>query len=120
MVAEGDMTHKEARKQKSKNMLQDAAAVGIAALGIKSAFSEWKEMNDQRRSVRDLEERRRKKNKAREQREREQRQNGFGASSNAYHSADHPVPYQPTAYADGNPYSAIPRPPMGSPPQNMY
>jgi hypothetical protein len=28
--------------------VQDAAAVGIAALGIKGAFSEWKEMNEQR------------------------------------------------------------------------
>lgn len=112
------MSPDEARKRKSKNMLQDAAAVGIAALGIKSAFSEWKEMNEQRHSVRELEEKRLKRRKAREIREREQRQNGFGAPPDAYPYLGPPVAYQPTAYADGNPYAAIPPPPMGSPTQN--
>ena len=72
------MTAEEARKRKSKNMLQDAAAVGIAALGIKSAYSEWKEMNEQRHSVKELEQRRRKRRKARERREKEARLNALG------------------------------------------
>jgi len=48
LVAEGEMTPEEARKKQTKAWVQDAAAVGIAALGIKGAFSEWKEMNEQR------------------------------------------------------------------------
>ena len=48
MVAEGEMTPEEARKKQTKAWVQDAAAVGIAALGIKGAFSEWKEMNEHR------------------------------------------------------------------------
>jgi hypothetical protein len=48
LVAEGEMTPEEARKKQTKAWVQDAAAVGIAALGIKGAFSEWKGMNDQR------------------------------------------------------------------------
>lgn len=48
LVAEGEMTPEEARKKQTKAWIQDAAAVGIAALGIKGAFSEWKEMNEQR------------------------------------------------------------------------
>lgn len=121
LVAEGEMTAEQARKQKSKNMLQDAAAVGIAALGIKSAFSEWKEMNENRHSVKELEQRRRKKRKARERREREARQNALNGNGMANPYA-YPVavnPY-PTTYADANPYGAVPPPPMGAPPPARY
>ncbi|KAF1943213.1 hypothetical protein EJ02DRAFT_400852 [Clathrospora elynae] len=118
LVGEGEMTPEEARKRKSKNMLQDAAAVGIAALGIKSAYSEWKEMNEQRHSVKELEARRRKRRKARERKEKEARQialggmNGPGANPYAYPVAAQPYP---TTYADANPYgSAVPPPPMGA------
>ena len=48
LVAEGEMSPQEARKIQTKAWVQDAAAVGIAALGIKGAFSEWKEMNEHR------------------------------------------------------------------------
>lgn len=48
LVAEGEMSPEEARKKQTKAWIQDAAAVGIAALGIKGAFSEWKEMKEQR------------------------------------------------------------------------
>lgn len=119
LVGEGEMSPEEARKRKSKNMLQDAAAVGIAALGIKSAYSEWKEMNEQRHSVKELEARRRKRIKARERREKEARQNtavvapqtGY-ANPYAYPVAANPS--YPTSYADANPYGAMPPPPMGA------
>jgi hypothetical protein len=48
LVAEGEMTPEVARKKQTKAWVQDAAAVGIAALGIKGAFSEWKEMKEHR------------------------------------------------------------------------
>lgn len=120
LVGEGEMTPEEARKRKSKNMLQDAAAVGIAALGIKSAYSEWKEMNEQRHSVKELEARRRKRRKARERREKEARQNalnGVNAQNGYANQYAYPVaavPAYPTSYADANPYSAMPPPPMGT------
>jgi hypothetical protein len=127
LVGEGEMSPEEARKRKSKNMLQDAAAVGIAALGIKSAYSEWKEMNEQRHSVKELESRRRKRRKQRERREREARENalyggggGFpqqmnnGANPYAYPVAAQPNPYPTTSYADANPYGSMPPPPMGA------
>ncbi|KAF1956060.1 hypothetical protein CC80DRAFT_492353 [Byssothecium circinans] len=121
LVAKGEMTPEEARKRKSKNMLQDAAAVGIAALGIKSAFSEWKEMNEQRHSVKELETRRRKRRKARERREKEARQNALagqnGANMYAYPVAANPYP---TTYSDANPYAAVPPPPIGAPPSARY
>jgi hypothetical protein len=121
LVSEGEMSPEEARKRKSKNMLQDAAAVGIAALGIKSAYSEWKEMNEQRHSVKELEARRRKRRKARERREKEARSNALSgmnqpngyANPYAYPVAANPS-YPPTSYADANPYGAMPPPPMGA------
>ncbi|PSN72719.1 hypothetical protein BS50DRAFT_606646 [Corynespora cassiicola Philippines] len=123
MVSEGEMTPEEARKRKSKNMLQDAAAVGIAALGIKSAFSEWKEMQEQRHTVHDLERRRRKRRKARELREKEARQNALGGQNGMANPYAYPVaanPYPPTTYADANPYGAVPPPPIGAPPSARY
>lgn len=123
LVSEGEMSPEEARKRKSKNMLQDAAAVGIAALGIKSAFSEWKEMNEQRESVKELETRRRKRRKARERREKEARQNTLNGVNNgmanpyAYPVASNPYP---AMYGDANPYAAVPPPPIGAPPGARY
>jgi hypothetical protein len=132
-VSEGDITPQEARKLKSKNMLQDAAAVGIAALGIKAAFSEWKEMNEYRQNMHELEQRRRKRRKARERREREARQNalaGLGGPQNMMANAyAYPVASSnafPSTYADANPYAAtggaggVPPPPIGAPPNARY
>lgn len=112
LVSAGEMSPEEARKRKSKNMLQDAASVGIAALGIKGAFSEWKEMNEQRHTVHELERKRSKRRKQKERRDREMRQNMYMANQGG-------MPYagQPMMYADGNPYGAgVPPPPIGAPP----
>lgn len=114
LVGEGEMSPEEARKRKSKNMLQDAAAVGIAALGIKSAYSEWKEMNEQRHSVKELEARRRKKKKQREKREQQARQNALAGNMQPANPYAYPVAANPTSYADANPYGAMPPPPMGA------
>ncbi|OAG12574.1 uncharacterized protein CC84DRAFT_1201538 [Paraphaeosphaeria sporulosa] len=121
LVAEGEITAEEARKRKSKNMLQDAAAVGIAAMGIKSAFSEWKEMNEQRHSVHELEARRRKRRKMRERKEREARQNALSGQgvANPYAYPVAAAPYGP-AYVDANPYGSLPPPPVGGAPSARY
>jgi len=47
-VASGEISREEARKKKNKARLQDAAAIGIAALGIKGAYSEWQEVQEHR------------------------------------------------------------------------
>ncbi|KAI9713997.1 MAG: hypothetical protein M1820_000727 [Bogoriella megaspora] len=117
LVQEGEMTAEEARKKRSKAWLQDAAAVGIAALGIKGAFSEWKEMNEQRHSLHELEKRKREQRKRREKRQKERRAMGFGGN---YPMMGPPQGYQPPGqmvYNDGNPYGngGVPPPPMGAP-----
>ncbi len=108
-VAEGEMSAEDAKKKRSKAWLQDAAAVGIAALGIKGAYSEWKEMNEQRHTVHELEEKRRKRQKRHETRMKEA---GGGGGKGRYGGP--PDRYGPV-YADGNPYAsgALPPPPMG-------
>ncbi|KAL9092271.1 MAG: hypothetical protein Q9165_004445 [Trypethelium subeluteriae] len=117
LVQEGEMTAEEARKKRSKAWLQDAAAVGIAALGIKGAFSEWKEMNEQRHSLHELEKRKREQRKRREKRQRQRQQNMYFAGNNPLMLGNGYQPPGQTAYADGNPYGqgGVPPPPMGAP-----
>jgi hypothetical protein len=125
MVMEGEMSPEEARKRKSKNMLQDAAAVGIAALGIKSAFSEWKEMNESRKEKHELEARRKRHRKARERRAQEQSKGdgqggGQGGSQGQVGYGYGYGGYPPgPGYYDANPYQAyagnLPPPPVGGP-----
>ena len=67
-VALGEMSPEEARKKKNKARLQDAAAIGIAALGIKGAYSEWKEMKEQRDEAHEFDLKRAERHARRQQR----------------------------------------------------
>jgi len=124
---EGKISPEEARKMKSKNILQDAAAVGIAALGIKSAYSEWKEMNESRHTKHELEARKRRRKKQAERRmeERKMQLEAFAAHQGQGGGIP-PVPGQggyyqeQPSYGDANPYQAysqggsnLPPPPVG-------
>lgn len=46
-VQQGTLSPEEAHKQARSARWQDAAAIGLAALGIKGAISEWKEMAEE-------------------------------------------------------------------------
>ncbi|KAK3394559.1 hypothetical protein B0H63DRAFT_49920 [Podospora didyma] len=52
-VREGKLSPEEAKKLKTKAILQDAASVGIAALGIKGAISELKEAREMTHEMRE-------------------------------------------------------------------
>lgn len=141
MVANGTMSPGEAKKKKTKNRLQDAASIGIAAIGIKGAIGEWKEMKEHRHEyhevVKKREEKREKRLKKLEDRMEERNRPSPIRSSHArplpysnstqagqanYSQAVYPSsPWNGPHYADGNPYSAegLPLPPMG-PPQQRY
>lgn len=124
-VAEGKMSPEEARKKKNKARLQDAASVGIAALGIKGAVSEWKEMKEQRDEVREFrhkcEERHQKKL------QRSQDSSAYGGSNDGYRASEPNLyrgnyyPDTGPVYQDGNPYhtGGLPPPPM-APPHARY
>ncbi|KAI5463020.1 hypothetical protein BGZ63DRAFT_412719 [Mariannaea sp. PMI_226] len=67
-VAEGVLSERKAKKMKTKAVVQDAASVGIAALGIKSAFQEMKEAKHMTHECREF-----KAEKARRHERRRQR-----------------------------------------------
>ena len=48
-VKNGTLSPEEAKKQRNKAKLQDAAAIGIAALGIKGAYGKWQATNATRK-----------------------------------------------------------------------
>lgn len=146
-VKEGKMSPEEAKKLKNKGRLQDAAAIGIAALGMKGAYSEWSEMREHNSEMNEYKEKTRRHKEKREARrrklEREARaykESGYTASmpnlvtrNNGYHDPPSAPPgYSsgaPTYYYDDNPYSAgpatgrydgFPPPPPGPPPPGTY
>ncbi|KAL5341817.1 hypothetical protein BJX70DRAFT_357997 [Aspergillus crustosus] len=48
-IKDGEITKEEARRRRMRNQFTDAASVGVAALGIKSAVGEWKNFDSKRR-----------------------------------------------------------------------
>ncbi|KAJ5767011.1 uncharacterized protein N7511_004627 [Penicillium nucicola] len=48
-LKEGEITPEEARKRRIKANSLDAVSLGLAALGIKGAYGEWKEVNEKRK-----------------------------------------------------------------------
>lgn len=87
-VAKGEISPEEARKMKNKARLQDAAAIGIAALGIKGAYSEWQEVKEHRE---ELAEQKRDREKRHEKRlrkaERAAKRVGYGRN-NSYRQSE--------------------------------
>lgn len=109
-LKEGEITPQEARKMKNKARLQDAASIGVAALGIKGAYSEWKEMKEQHHEVVEFDE------KAKVRHERHQhkldmaheygRTHGFGPNTHPPGQGQGPGPNSqqqdmPTNYGHG-------------------
>ena len=69
-VAKGEMSPEEAHKKRNQARWQDAAAVAIAALGIKGAMSEWSEVQEQQHEHKEMMENRQERHKKRMERER--------------------------------------------------
>ncbi|KAL8790586.1 MAG: hypothetical protein Q9195_006266 [Heterodermia aff. obscurata] len=138
-VLEGKISSAEARKKKNKARLQDAASIGIAALGIKGAIGEWKEMKEQREEHHKFEQERQERHEKR-LRKLEDRLNsnqqhqldrtdtsrpanaGYSHSDPGLAQGRYPPAVSQTGpywngphYADGNPYATegLPPPPIG-------
>jgi len=69
-LKEGDISPEQAKKEKNKNRLQDAASIGIAALGIKGAYSEWNETHHKSKEIEEEKEKRQRHAEKREARRR--------------------------------------------------
>ena len=81
-VLAGELSPEEARKLRNKGRVQDAAAVGVAALGIRGAMGEWHEVEEKaeehKRYLKQREENHRKRME-RQKRWRERQMNGRGS-----------------------------------------
>ncbi|KAJ5951125.1 uncharacterized protein N7479_009538 [Penicillium vulpinum] len=110
-LKEGEITPEEARKRRMKANTKDAMSIGLAALGIKGAYGEWKEVMEKRKENTHFQEEcaqraiRRQRRRARSQ----------GAPSHRHRWPDE-IEYPPLInesrndntpiYRDGNPYGA--------------
>lgn len=129
-VRAGRLSPEEARKLKSKALLQDAASVGIAALGIKGAISEMKEAREMSHELAEWHHEKEERHKKRMERlERQRRRldypsdDDYDDSGSLYSRgsrANSRAPPDPRRgyddgphYNDGNPYAALPAPPAG-------
>lgn len=132
-VRHGDISKEQAEREKNKNRLQDAASIGIAALGLKGAYSEWQETKGAQKEVKEEKEKRDRHKAKREARRRKMSMvaaqnyadSGFASSMpNLAPYGQHPHPYSPSPYSpapgqapysantsfhytDDNPYGAI-------------
>lgn len=87
-VAKGEISPEQAQTKKKQARWQDAAAIAIAALGIKGAMSEWSEVQEQQHEHQELLESREERHKKRMERQRrqakkeaERRRQGYGSSN---------------------------------------
>ncbi|KAI1386952.1 uncharacterized protein F4822DRAFT_330546 [Hypoxylon trugodes] len=117
-VKEGKLSPEEAKKLKTKALLQDAASVGIAAMGVKGAISELKEAREQAKAVSEWkEEKQRRHDKRMERLKRANSSNSGRSRADNYQSSAPPRESRyddGPRYTDGNPYSAaLPAPPVG-------
>jgi hypothetical protein len=77
-VREGKLSPEEAHKQQRAARWQDAAAIGIAALGIKGAVGEWNEVSEEHSQHKELLEQKEEHHKRRLERERRARAREHG------------------------------------------
>ncbi|PSR99350.1 hypothetical protein BD289DRAFT_450361 [Coniella lustricola] len=134
-VKEGKLSSVEAKKLKSKALLQDAASVGIAAMGIKGAISEMKEAREVSHEFAEWKEKKHERHVRRmkrlEQRNHNSRQgsdSGYSDDSDdeddrgSYYRGSRARSQGPLRrsrhddgprYNDANPYASLPAPPVG-------
>lgn len=124
-VQDGEMSPEEARKLKAKATLQDAASIGIAALGIKGAISEIKEANEMRHECKEFREKKEERHNKRLERQKkiprdkdgknEGRRRSSGSQSQRAPPMGRPYDdYELPRFGDGNPYATtLPPPPVG-------
>ncbi|KAK3330332.1 hypothetical protein B0H66DRAFT_57683 [Apodospora peruviana] len=119
-VKEGLLSPEDAEKLKKRALMQDAASVGIAALGIKGAISELKEARETAAEIHEWKEKKAERHRRRLERLK-QLNNGDGDDygrqrADIWYSAAPPRASrydEGPRYVDGNPYSALPPTPTG-------
>jgi hypothetical protein len=87
-VIKGEISPQEAQKKKKQAHWQDAAAIAIAALGIKSAMNEWGEVQEQQHEHQELLESRQERHKRRLERARRKAKEDAERRRQGYDSGD--------------------------------
>ena len=87
-VVKGEMSPQEAHKKRRQAQWQDAAAIAIAALGIKSAMNEWGELQEQQHEHKELLESRQERHKRRMERARRREKEDAERRRQGYDSGD--------------------------------
>ncbi|KAI9761426.1 MAG: hypothetical protein M4579_001076 [Chaenotheca gracillima] len=107
-VLEGKMTQEESKTLARKGYFQDAAAVGLAALGVKGAMSEWKSAAGERKEFHEMHEKVKRHREIAQRREMKRSRGGMSRANSHRNSAPNlNNAYQNgPVYADGNPYAA--------------
>lgn len=77
-VLAGELSPEEARKQRNRGRWQDAAAVGVAAVGIRGAVGEWHEVEDAKDEHKKMLKEREERHQKRLERQRRARFEGRG------------------------------------------
>lgn len=81
-VMKGEISQEEAKKQRHKARFQDAAALGVAALGIKGAVGEWHEVEEKQEEHKRLRREAEERHRRREERQRRlMEENRYGRGS---------------------------------------
>lgn len=103
-VREGKLSPEQAHKQARSARWQDAASIGIAALGIKGAVSEWNEVSEEHGQHKELlaaKEEHHKKRIEREKRERAKQHGGYYKGRDGRWYYDGPEPQKSESYRGG-------------------
>ncbi len=115
-VREGRLSHEEAEKLKKRAILHDAASIGIAALGIKGALSEMKEVREVNHELKEWQEEKARRHQRRLDRQQKARSrkalgNGDEADSDIDEGLNRST--RTPRYGEGTSYGALPPPPIG-------
>ncbi|KIX07559.1 uncharacterized protein Z518_02212 [Rhinocladiella mackenziei CBS 650.93] len=100
-VREGKLSPEDAHKQQRASRWQDAAAIGIAALGIKGAVSEWNEVSEEHSQHKEmllLREEHHKQRLERERRRRARERGGYYKGRDGHWYYDGPTPQSSESY----------------------
>ncbi|KAJ4394438.1 hypothetical protein N0V93_003656 [Gnomoniopsis smithogilvyi] len=114
-VKAGKLSSEEAKKLKSKALLQDAASVGIAAMGIKGAISEMKEAREMSHELAEWREEKEERHKKRIARLERQRKKLDHPSDDDHYDAGYASDYDDGRYGDTRRSRATSRVPVGPP-----
>jgi len=123
-VREGRLSPAEAKKLKTKAMVQDVASVGIAAMGVKGAIDEMKEAKHIGHECKEFKSEKARRHERREERRKRlnrsiggrRRADSWSTANRRPYDSDDDDDYYEPRYFDGNPYrsNTLPAPPMGA------